>query len=71
MDNASARCKDDDRAFQLAFSPSMADASRMIMDYCNDCAIRAKCLVFAIEIDAYGIWGGTTRMTRKDIKTMI
>lgn len=42
------------------------------MEICwNECPIREACLEHALETDRqhdYGVWGGTTRQQRKDIR---
>ena len=70
MKNDKAQCKDSDYAFSLAFSPKLDDATRMIMDFCNECPIRLQCLSEAVALDAYGIWGGTTRADRTFIRSL-
>lgn len=35
-----------------------------IIDTCRDCPVRADCLQHAVDIDAQGYWGGTTRRQR-------
>lgn len=68
MDNAMARCKDDPHAYELAFSPNINDSLRMAIDYCCDCPVKMSCLLEAIKQDAYGVWGGTTRSTRLELR---
>lgn len=68
MDNTLAICKDDPHALRLAFSPTVEDTTRMMVDYCGNCPIKWDCLLFAIDTDAYGIWGGTTRDFRDRMK---
>lgn len=68
MDNASANCKDSKEAYELAFSPSLRDMNRMIRKYCEGCPIAGQCMVEAIKYDAYGVWGGTTKEFRSNLK---
>ena len=35
---------------------------------CARCPVRDKCLVWALEHEDYGIWGGTTEKERRAIK---
>jgi len=36
---------------------------------CKDCAVRAKCLDFALETNQdWGIWGGTSEDERREIR---
>ena len=68
MDNTQARCKDDPKAYRLAFSPHAEDGYRMKADYCVQCPIMWDCLAYALKNDSYGIWGGTTREYRTELK---
>jgi len=68
LDNQEANCKDSDYAFKLAFSQTVNDTTRMMVDFCADCPVKWDCLLFAIDTDAYGIWGGTTRDFRDQMK---
>lgn len=74
MDNTSARCKDSEEAYKLAFSRDVRDVQHMINDYCYQCPVRLTCLLEAIGRDYYGVWGGHTRKERaklKGIQTML
>jgi len=68
MDNAMANCKDDPIAYYLAFSPNVNDTLRMAIDYCSSCPLKIDCMLEGIRSDAYGIWGGTTRALRLELK---
>lgn len=63
-----AACRDSERAYQLSFSPRVEDNLRMAIDYCRDCPIKTKCLLEAISSDAYGVWGGTSRAARLELR---
>lgn len=36
--------------------------------FCKGCPYLAECLQFALENDEWGVWGGTTRHQRKDMR---
>ncbi len=36
--------------------------------YCDRCPVRKECLDYALECDAYGVWGGMTSYQRKQLK---
>jgi len=63
-----AACRENPRAYELSFSPKVEDNLRMMIDYCRDCPIKTKCLLEALRQDAYGVWGGTTRATRLELR---
>ena len=70
MDNTRAACKDSQEAYRLAFSPTLRDMNTMIRRYCNECPLKPACLREAVRTDAYGVWGGTTRDFRNELKFM-
>lgn len=39
-------------------------------EICARCKVLTPCLVFALEGDEYGVWGGTTRAERKKIRKL-
>jgi WhiB family transcriptional regulator, redox-sensing transcriptional regulator len=38
------------------------------MRYCNVCPVRPDCLDYALENDCDGVWGGTTKFQREQLK---
>jgi hypothetical protein len=70
MDNARAACRDNKEAYALAFSPALRDMNKMIRNYCDKCPIRGVCFIEGVKLDAYGVWGGTTREFRQNMSFM-
>ncbi len=62
-DDAECRGIETERFFPL--NDNMPDQE--IIDMCRDCPVRAKCLQHAVDIDAQGYWGGTTRRQRTNL----
>lgn len=66
-----AACSDNEEAYALAFSKNINEQYQMINLYCDECPIRLSCLAMALELDAYGVWGGRTRKARVEMKQLI
>lgn len=46
-----------------------ARAQEVVMtQFCNGCPYKIECLQFALENDEWGVWGGTTREQRLQMK---
>lgn len=41
---------------------------RQAKDVCNACEMTRECLIFALETDSYGIWGGMTYKERQRVR---
>jgi len=63
-DTSTATCKDNDYAYSLALSDKAKEQQEMITSFCAGCPMRVECLERAVNEDAYGVWGGTTRAYR-------
>ncbi len=60
-----AACKDMD--FRLFFPEKQATAKAV--QACSGCPVRVECLIWAIENDEHGLWGGLSH--RKRHKSML
>lgn len=46
-----------------------AKAQEVFMtQFCNGCPYKPECLQFALENDEWGVWGGTTREQRSQMR---
>lgn len=77
MDNVTWRfegaCIDDpdpDRWFRLAEigAPQGLTGLNSLINTCNTCPVKALCLNWAVEHEAWGVWGGTTPKQRQQMR---
>ena len=41
------------------------------MRVCEGCPVKQACLDYALEVDASGVWGGTTRAQRRGMRRVV
>jgi len=61
-------CKDHP---ELTWYPSHGESQTSQEAICDECPVRVRCLLFAIdqnEVDDFGIWGGTSAKQRTKIR---
>lgn len=65
-----AACKDLSLAeSEIVFFHSRPSYAKKI--YCDTCPVKAECLQWALDTDAYGTWAGTGRKERLVILKML
>lgn len=63
-----ARCVEVDPEI---FFPERGGSSRAARAVCNECAVRAECLRYALaNREQFGIWGGTSERERRRLRRL-
>lgn len=57
-----------ERDFNAYFPGSKPDP-KLKRKCLEECPVQAECLTFALQVDAVGIWGGTSTKERRKLKT--
>lgn len=50
------------------FFPATATGVKTARSICAPCPVKAECLAFALERDPWGVWAGTTRRERREMR---
>lgn len=50
------------------FFPDTASGIKTARRICAPCPVKAECLAFALERDPWGVWAGTTRRERRELR---
>ena len=50
------------------FFPETATGVKTARSICAPCLVKAECLAFALESDPWGVWAGTTRRERREMR---
>lgn len=53
------------------FFPKRRQSPDPAIAYCADCPIIRDCLLYAIEHESWGVWGGTSDAERKKLRSAI
>ena len=53
---------------ELFFSDHMRTVVRQAQKICAVCTVRQECLIYALEGDEIGVWGGKTTNERRKLK---
>jgi hypothetical protein len=56
------------RETELFFPVGAGEETHEALRICDSCTWRRPCLAYALTHDVHGIWGGTTRPTRAEIR---
>lgn len=52
----------------VTWFPARGESTEPAKAVCRDCLVRSECLIFAIDHDEQGIWGGTSAQERRVIR---
>lgn len=68
-----SRCKNTphDLFFPENPDPNPELTQQVIEEFCQGCCVQQDCLMYALEYEEYGVWGGFTEQQRKEFKRII
>jgi len=58
--------------YSLKYNDTRDDSpSSVAMAICHKCPVQLECLMYGLEWEQFGIWGGTTEYARKSIRSKL